>query len=100
MTTAGYQHPAAPLSKPRARRLQPEITAFVRHQRAGGRACAHQRGRCAPPPDTADCAPMRRLRGLRDLVHDAIEQITGLVQETQEASARTPVELLAKLPGL
>src|SRR5689334_5086593 len=43
---------------------------------------------------------MRHLRGLRDLVHDAIEGITDLVQETQESSARTSVDLIAQVPGL
>src|ERR1700754_4232267 len=43
---------------------------------------------------------MGRLRGLRDLVHDAIDSITNLVQETHEASARTPVDLVAQVPGL
>lgn len=43
---------------------------------------------------------MRRLRGLRDLIHDAIDEITGLVQDTQEASVKRPVEMLAKLPKL
>jgi pimeloyl-ACP methyl ester carboxylesterase len=43
---------------------------------------------------------MGQLRGLRDLVHDAIEGITDLVQETQESSARTSVDLIAQVPGL
>jgi pimeloyl-ACP methyl ester carboxylesterase len=43
---------------------------------------------------------MGRLRGLRDLVHDAIESITDLVQDTHESSARTPIDLVAQVPGL
>jgi len=38
---------------------------------------------------------MRRLLGLRDLVHDAIDRITTLVEETHEDVARKPVELLS-----
>jgi pimeloyl-ACP methyl ester carboxylesterase len=37
---------------------------------------------------------MRRLLGLRDLVHDAIDEITHLVEETQEAAAQKPLALL------
>jgi pimeloyl-ACP methyl ester carboxylesterase len=37
---------------------------------------------------------MRRLLGLRDLVHDAIHEITNLVEETQEAAAQKPMALL------
>ncbi len=38
---------------------------------------------------------MRRLLGLRDLVHDAIDVITTLVEETHEAAAKKPVALLS-----
>src|SRR5690349_5990509 len=37
-----------------------------------------------------------RLRGLRGLVHDAIEVITNLVQETQEAEAKRVVGVLSQ----
>jgi pimeloyl-ACP methyl ester carboxylesterase len=33
-------------------------------------------------------------------VHDAIESITGLVQETHESSAQKPIDLIAQVPGL
>jgi pimeloyl-ACP methyl ester carboxylesterase len=38
---------------------------------------------------------MRRLLGLRDLVHDAIDEITNLVEETHEAVAQKPVAVLS-----
>lgn len=38
---------------------------------------------------------MRRLLGLRDLVHDAIDVITTLVEETHEAAAKKPVAVLS-----
>jgi triacylglycerol lipase len=37
---------------------------------------------------------MRRLLGLRDLVHDAIDEITNLVEETEEAVAQKPLAML------
>lgn len=37
-----------------------------------------------------------RLRGLRGLIHDAVEVITNLVQETQEAEAKRVVGVLAQ----
>lgn len=43
---------------------------------------------------------MRRLLGLRDLVHDAIEKTTDLVQETHESVARKPIEVLTKVEPL
>lgn len=38
---------------------------------------------------------MRRLLGLRDFVHDAIEKTTNLVEETHEAVARKPIDALS-----
>jgi triacylglycerol lipase len=43
---------------------------------------------------------MRRLLGLRDFVHDAIEKTTDLVQETHEAATRKPLALLSLLEPL
>ncbi|HTV19420.1 MAG TPA: hypothetical protein VMG12_12130 [Polyangiaceae bacterium] len=43
---------------------------------------------------------MRRLLGLRDLVHDAIDAITTLVEETHEDVARKPVAALSRLDPL
>lgn len=43
---------------------------------------------------------MRRLLGLRDLVHDAIDAITNLVEETHEGVAKKPVALLAAVEPL
>jgi triacylglycerol lipase len=43
---------------------------------------------------------MRRLIGLRDLVHDAIDSISQLVQDTQNASFEKPVALLSRIEGL
>ena len=43
---------------------------------------------------------MQRLRGLKDLIHDVIEKTTDLVQETHEAAARKPRELLANVAPL
>jgi len=43
---------------------------------------------------------MRLLRGLRELVHDAIDGVTNLVEETHESAARKPVELLAQVAPL
>src|SRR3954451_3811288 len=40
---------------------------------------------------------MQRFRGLKDLIHDVIEKTTDLVQETHEAAARKPRELLANV---
>ena len=40
---------------------------------------------------------MRRLFGLRDLVHDAIEKTTDLVEETHEAAAKKPIAVLSQL---
>lgn len=40
---------------------------------------------------------MRRLIGLRDLVHDAIDTIAQLVQDTQDASFEKPVALLSQI---
>jgi len=40
---------------------------------------------------------MRRLLGLRDFVHDAIEKTTDLVQETHEAATRKPLALMSLL---
>ncbi|MFT3924696.1 MAG: alpha/beta fold hydrolase [Myxococcales bacterium] len=43
---------------------------------------------------------MQRFRGLKDLIHDVIEKTTDLVQETHEAAARKPRELLANVGAL
>jgi pimeloyl-ACP methyl ester carboxylesterase len=43
---------------------------------------------------------MHRLQGLRALVHDAIDAITDLVEETHEASAQKPVALLSLVEPL
>lgn len=43
---------------------------------------------------------MERLRGLKDLIYDVIEKTTDLVQETHEAAARRPRELLANVAPL
>jgi triacylglycerol lipase len=43
---------------------------------------------------------MRRLIGLRDLVHDAIDTISQLVQDTQDAAFEKPVKMLSKIDGL
>lgn len=43
---------------------------------------------------------MRRLLGLRDLVHDAIDEITNLVEATHEGVARKPVALLSRVEPL
>ena len=43
---------------------------------------------------------MRRILGLRDFVHDAIEKTTNLVQETHEAVARKPVAVLSRVDPL
>ncbi len=43
---------------------------------------------------------MRRLLGLKNLVHDAIERTTDLVEETHEAVAGKPVELLSRIEPL
>lgn len=43
---------------------------------------------------------MRRLLGLRDLVHDAIDAITNLVEETHEGVARKPVAVLSVVEPL
>lgn len=40
---------------------------------------------------------MRRLFGLRDLVHDVIEKTTDLVEETHEAAAKKPIAVLSQL---
>jgi hypothetical protein len=37
---------------------------------------------------------MRRLLGLRDFVHDAIEKTTDLVEETHDAAARKPIAVM------
>ena len=43
---------------------------------------------------------MQRLSGLRALVHDAIDAITTLVEETHEGVARKPVALLSRVEPL
>jgi triacylglycerol lipase len=43
---------------------------------------------------------VRRLSGLRDLVHDAIDAITNLVEETHEGVARKPVAALSVVEPL
>jgi pimeloyl-ACP methyl ester carboxylesterase len=43
---------------------------------------------------------VRRLLGLRDLVHDAIDAITNLVEETHEGVARKPVAALSVVEPL
>jgi len=43
---------------------------------------------------------MRRLLALRDLVHDAVEKITDLVEETHESVARKPVAMLGMIEPL
>jgi pimeloyl-ACP methyl ester carboxylesterase len=40
---------------------------------------------------------MTRLRGLKDLVHDTIEHTTKLVEETHEAVAKKPVDVLTAI---
>lgn len=42
---------------------------------------------------------MRRLIGLKNLIHDAIEKTTDLVEETHEAVFSRHVELLSQLPA-
>jgi triacylglycerol lipase len=43
---------------------------------------------------------MHRFQGLRELVHDAIDAITDLVEETHEAAAQKPVALLSLIEPL
>ena len=43
---------------------------------------------------------MRRLLGLRDFVHDAIDKTTDLVEQTHEAVASKPMTVLSKVPPL
>src|SRR5688500_15940115 len=43
---------------------------------------------------------MRRLTGLRDLVHDAVDAISTLVQDTQHASFERSVAALSKVEAL
>jgi pimeloyl-ACP methyl ester carboxylesterase len=43
---------------------------------------------------------MYRFQGLRELVHDAIDAITDLVEETHEAAAQKPVALLSLVEPL
>lgn len=43
---------------------------------------------------------MRRLLGLKDLVHDAIEKTTNLVQETHESVADKPIRVLSLIEPL
>ncbi len=43
---------------------------------------------------------MRRLLGIRDFVHDAIEATTNLVEETHEAVARKPIAVLSTVEPL
>lgn len=43
---------------------------------------------------------MRRLLGLRDFVHDAIDKTTDLVEQTHEAVAKKPLSVLSKVPPL
>lgn len=43
---------------------------------------------------------MRRLLGLRDFVHDAIEKTTDLVEETHAAAARKPIAVLSLIEPL
>lgn len=43
---------------------------------------------------------MKRLRGLRQLVHDAVHGITNLVEETHEAAARKPIAVLERIGPL
>lgn len=43
---------------------------------------------------------MRRLLGLRDLVHDAIDELTNLVEATHEGVARKPVALVSRIEPL
>lgn len=43
---------------------------------------------------------MRRLLALRDLVHDAVEKITDLVEETHESVAQKPVLVLGMIEPL
>lgn len=43
---------------------------------------------------------MRRLLGLRDFVHDAIEKTTDLVEETHHASARKPIAVMEHVEAL
>ncbi|HEX5657497.1 MAG TPA: alpha/beta fold hydrolase [Polyangiales bacterium] len=40
---------------------------------------------------------MRRLIGLRDFVHDVIEKTTDLVEETHDAAAKKPIDVLSTL---
>jgi pimeloyl-ACP methyl ester carboxylesterase len=40
---------------------------------------------------------MRRLIGLRDFVHDMIEKTTDLVEETHDAAAKKPLDVLSSL---
>lgn len=43
---------------------------------------------------------MRRLRGLRQLVHDAVHGITNLVEDTHEAAAKKPIAVLERIGPL
>lgn len=43
---------------------------------------------------------MRRLLGLRDFVHDAIEKTTDLVEETHDAAARKPIAVMEHVEAL
>jgi pimeloyl-ACP methyl ester carboxylesterase len=43
---------------------------------------------------------MRRLVGLRDFVHDAIEKTTDLVEETHDAAARKPIAVMEYIEPL
>ncbi|MFT3927875.1 MAG: alpha/beta fold hydrolase [Myxococcales bacterium] len=43
---------------------------------------------------------MKRLRGLHALLHDGVEAIVDLVQETHESVAKKPERLLGDVPGL
>jgi hypothetical protein len=43
---------------------------------------------------------MERLRGLKALVHDAVDQGSRAVERLQKETARRPLELLARLPPL
>lgn len=43
---------------------------------------------------------MRRLLGLRDLVHDAVDSIASLVEQTQHASFERSVAALSQVPGV
>lgn len=43
---------------------------------------------------------MRRIIGLKNLIHDAIEKTTDLVEETHESVSERHVRLLAQVPGV